>query len=193
MLLDYIRRNHADNISLPRIERHEMQILSEDTLPKFIKAFDEHKFYTALFTGLREGEVTGLTWHCVDFEAGTLHIRQQLQRERKQGSQYKFMSLKNDKPRTITPAPAVMQRLKAEQKKQRDNRRELGTAWSNPMNLVFTNELGGYLRNETVYKMFKQIAVRLGEPKLRMHDLRHSYAVHALRSGDDIKEQCRIR
>ena len=31
----------------------------------------------ALFTGLRQGELLGLTWNCVDFEKGTLLINKQ--------------------------------------------------------------------------------------------------------------------
>jgi integrase len=38
-----------------------------------------------------------------------------------------------------------------------------------------------------VYKNFKRIAASIGIPDARFHDLRHSYAVAAIRSGDDIK------
>ena len=34
---------------------------------------------------------------------------------------------------------------------------------------------------------YKRIMRKLGFPQLRFHDLRHSYAVAAIRSGDDIK------
>lgn len=39
----------------------------------------------------------------------------------------------------------------------------------------------------TVYTNFKKIAASIGLPAARFHDLRHSYAVAAIRSGDDIK------
>jgi integrase len=39
----------------------------------------------------------------------------------------------------------------------------------------------------TVYKNFKRIVDDLGIPAMRFHDLRHTYAVNALRSGDDVK------
>ena len=38
---------------------------------------------TAVFTGLRQGELLGLRWHDVDFDAGTIHVRRQLDRSRK--------------------------------------------------------------------------------------------------------------
>ena len=55
------------------------------------------------------------------------------------------------------------------------------------MNLVFTHELGGYLNPNTVYNHFKEIVKKIGEPGLRFHDMRHSYAVAALQIGDDVK------
>ena len=60
-------------------------------------------------------------------------------------------------------------------------------AWNNSWNLVFTNELGGHLCHCTVYKKFKAIVRELGMPEERFHDLRHSFAVASIESGDDIK------
>lgn len=39
----------------------------------------------------------------------------------------------------------------------------------------------------TVYREFKKLAAAIGRPDARFHDLRHSYAVASIRSGDDIK------
>lgn len=52
---------------------------------------------------------------------------------------------------------------------------------------MFTNELGQNLSPQTVYLHFKKLARLAGCPDARFHDLRHSYAVAALQSGDDIK------
>ena len=52
---------------------------------------------------------------------------------------------------------------------------------------AFTDESGGHTRRETVYRNFKRIIAELGLPETRFHDLRHSYAVAAIQSGDDIK------
>ena len=52
---------------------------------------------------------------------------------------------------------------------------------------MFTDEIGGHLKEYTVYRDFKKIAASIGMPEARFHDLRHSYAVAAIKSGDDIK------
>jgi len=51
----------------------------------------------------------------------------------------------------------------------------------------FSNELGGNLIPQTVVRNFKEIVAAIGRPDARFHNLRHSYAVASLRSGDDIK------
>ena len=65
---------------------------------------------------------------------------------------------------------------------------KLGDEWNNEMNLVFTNEYGGHLTGSGVYKALKTIVASLGLDAVRFHDLRHSFVLFALQSGDSIKE-----
>ena len=187
----YIRFNPTNSCVLPRIEKKELQPLDEAETKLFLDAVKGHPLellYTVtLFTGMREGEALGLTWDRVDFMRGTILISRQLQKEKKAGGQFRLVSLKNDKPRRIMPAPWVMQLLRDRKLQQYEHKEKAGAAWSNPMNLVFTNELGGHLIPQTVVRQFKEIVSSIGRPDARFHDLRHSYAVASLRSGDDIK------
>lgn len=114
-------------------------------------------------------------------------INKQLQKVPGGGRVYKLVSPKNGKGRTITPAPSVMALLKHERAQQAQRRFKAGQAWSNPLNLVFTDELGRHLMPHTVYHNFKRVVGSIGLPAARFHDLRHSYAVAAIKSGDDIK------
>lgn len=190
VMIGYIRYNPAEACTLPRIVKKEIKPLDEEQSKAFIKAIKGHRFEAlftfTLFTGMREGEVLGLTWDCVDFTDGTILIKKQLQREKKKGGQYIFVSLKNDKTRTITPAPWIMKLLRSHRASQTAMRLFVGEAWEQS-NLVFTNELGRHLAIHTVYKDFKKVVASIGCPEVRFHDLRHSYAVAAIRSGDDIK------
>lgn len=187
----YIRINPTNSCVLPRIEKKELRPLDEAETKMFLDAIKGHQFeslYTfVLFSGLREGEALGLTWDRVDFIRGTILISKQLQKEKRPRGDFRLVSVKNDRPRRIMPAPWVMQLLRNRKLQQYEQKEKAGFAWSNPMNLVFTNELGGYLIPQTVVRHFKEIVTAIGRPDARFHDLRHSYAVASLRSGDDIK------
>ena len=188
--IGYLRFNPADACTLPRIIKKELTPLDETQSKAFLQTIKGHRletlFTVTLFTGLREGEALGLMWECVDFDKGTILINKQLQREKKKNGAYIFAPLKNDKARTITPAPWVMQVLKHHKAVQSEQRLKVGAMWEDS-GLVFTDGTGHHLAIHTVYKDFKRAAASIGCPDVRFHDLRHSYAVAAIRSGDDIK------
>ncbi len=189
--LGYIRVNPCTACKLPKVVQKEIKPLDDYEIKAFVRACQGHRFegvyLVTLFTGLREGEVLGLTWDCVDFHRGMLTINKQLQKERHGNGEYRFLPTKNGRTRYLTPAPYVMEVLKRQQIRQSEWKTAAGRAWKNPGRLVFTNELGGNLSAQTVYLHFKKLAAEIDCPEARFHDLRHSYAVTALRSGDDIK------
>ena len=189
--LGYIKFNPADRPELPRIEKTDIKPLDDTGIKLFLSAIkgnDYETLYTvALFTGMRRAEIIGLSWDCIDFENGTILIKQQLQKHSGTEGKYVLTTTKNSRWRTITPADGVMKLLKRRQIEQIQDRFVAGDAWDNPMNLVFTDKLGGYLSGNTVYANFKRVAASIGLPDARLHDLRHTYATAAIRSGDDIK------
>lgn len=185
----YIHTNPTEACILPRVVRKELKPLDEVQISAFLKAIQGHRFedlfLVTLFTGMREGEVLGLTWDCVDFKKGTILVKQQLQKVRNK-PEYQLVPTKNGKSRTITPASFVMDTLRRVRHTQLENRLRNGELWQDT-NFVFTDEIGEHLKHRTVYNNFKAIAAQIGSPETRFHDLRHSYAVAAIRSGDDIK------
>ena len=81
----------------------------------------------------------------------------------------------------------MLARLKHRKVIQAGEKLAAGPLWNNPDGLVFTDPVGKRLTKPTVYRAFKRAVAVIGRPDARFHDLRHSYAVAALRSGDDIK------
>lgn len=190
VLNGYIRFNPANDCELPQQIRQDLQPLDEDQIKAFLKAIKgnlyEDLYITTLFTGMREGEVCGLLWDCVDLKAGTLLVNKQLQYVRSSKGQYRMVPTKNSKGRSITLPPFVVSTLRRVKKQQLENRLRYGECWENT-GFVFTDELGQHLKPQNVYREFKRIVIAMGTPATRFHDLRHSYAVAAIRSGDDIK------
>lgn len=190
--LRYIGLNASDACTLPRVEKKELQPLTEDEIAAFLREIADGEplknlFTVALFTGMREGEVCGLSWDSVDFINGTITVKQQLCREKKKDSQLYIGSPKNDKSRTLTVAPFVMEILRETYRQQNQWRKTAGAAWENEWNLVFTTETGRYIIPQTAFRRFKRIAEKIGRPDARFHDLRHTFAVTSIQEGDDIK------
>ena len=77
-MLGYLRVNPLDAVILPRVEKKQVKTVTDDSLITFLDAIKgtpyELVLFVTVFTGMRQGEVLGLTWDCVDFEAGTLLI-----------------------------------------------------------------------------------------------------------------------
>ena len=190
VLVGYLRVNPADACKPPKAVKKEITPLDEGQVSEFLKAIQGHPheylYKITLLTGMREGEVLGLTWDCLDFKHGTLLIKQQLRREQQKGGKYYFSPPKNNKSRVLSLAPSVIQLFRLQKLKQNGMRLEAGNLWEEN-NLIFSNQTGGFLSYRTVYDCFKRIMDKIGSPATRFHDLRHTYAVMAIKSGDDIK------
>lgn len=187
----YIKVNPTDACALPRIVKKEMHPLDEAETKRFVAAIKGHYyedvFLATLYTGMRQGEVLGLTWDRVDFKRGTITIDRQLQKDVGGGSSYSLVLPKNSKGRVITPPDDVMRLLQRQRRRQAEWRLKAGPAWSDRWGLVFTNEVGGPIMPHTLYHNFKHIVEARDLPEVRFHDLRHTYAVAAILAGVDIK------
>lgn len=193
--LGMIRRNPAALCTTPKLEKKEINPLTDEQVRAFISACaaeDYGNVYKLIvFTGLREGEALGLTWDCVDFSAGTLKICKQLQR---QGDKDVLVPLKNSKPRYLTMPRAVAQILKQQYNRQTEDRLRAGELWQGWKSakeretaLVFTKADGTNITAAALYQRYKHIAAGLGIPDSRVHDLRHTFAVISLQNGDNVK------
>ena len=190
VLLNYLRTNPTNACILPKIIKKEIHPLTDQQTAQLLNLLKGSKYEIPLtvdlFTGLREGELLGLGWEHIDFQAGTLTVKRQLRREQKKGGEYYFSPPKNNKSRCLTLAPSVIQLFRLQKLEQNSMRMEAGDAWEEH-GLIFTNQTGGYLSYRTVYDCFKRIVRNIGAPATRFHDLRHTFAVASIKSGDDIK------
>ena len=188
--LEYIPRNPAAKCTPPKKAQKEIKPLDDTQAAALLAAAKgtdmEHIITVALFTGMRISELLGLTWDSVDMERGTITINKQLSHFNAQKTAL-FTTPKSGKSRTLTPAPAVMQALKAQRRRQSEMQLRAGPDWDNPYGLVFTNETGRNLFTQYVNTHFRALIKAAGLDGFRFHDLRHSYTVNAIRTGDDIK------
>lgn len=187
-----IKSNPASCITLPKIEHKEIKPLLDDEIVMFLEAVKgdayERIHVLGLFTGMREGEVLGLTWDSIDWNASEININKQLQQHQKKGDfSYYLKSPKHEKRRKIIVASEIMHLLR-EQRAAQDQAKSLcGELWNNEFDLVFTNELGNPINRRTILKHLKKCLSNKGLSNQTFHGLRHGFATMSIQNGVDPK------
>jgi integrase len=134
----------------------------------------------AALTGMRRGEVLGLRWADLDLNNGWLAVRQTLVvvNNHIHVSQPKTARGR----RRIALDPASCNALRHHHRTQAAERLSAGPSWSDT-GLVFTHQDGRPLHPEYVRRLFDRHLQRIGLPRIRLHDLRHTHATLALQAG----------
>lgn len=192
--VEYAAKNYSSVCSIPKVIEPEITPLNKEEQERLFAALKGEEFedliLVDLFTGMRCGELIGLTWDCIDFEKGIIHIKKQLSLQRKKGGGKSYWStLKNGKTRIVVPAPFVMNVLKHRKAVQASQRLAAGPLWDEGdfPGLVFCHPNGYHYIQPTIWKEFQKVLKKAGLSHYRVHDLRHTFAVNSLKAGDDIK------
>lgn len=188
--LQLIARNPADSVVPPRFRSKEMYVLNKEQALAFLEAIKDHRDYnlilTAVYTGLRRGELLGLRWADIDLKKNTLNVRQQLQYISGQGIMFK--SPKTEKSRRQIPLmPIVAITLRKLKKEQAQEKLIHGISYEDN-DLVFCLENGHPLDPNVLGRRFRKLVDKHGHPELRFHDLRHTCATLLLAAGVDAKK-----
>ena len=172
--------NPADGVTPPKIVRGTKSIFNQEQLDTFKAAVKQDWiwrdfFLTELTIGLRRGELCGLKWSDFDEEAGTLNICRTIH-ARKGGGVEEGITKTYAGTRTILLPSSTAQLL-------RERKKSALTEW------IFPNPLCPEqpVSPGSAYRRLKGILEEAGLPDLRFHDLRHTFATHALASGVDAK------
>lgn len=188
--LEYIPKNPATYCVLPKHEQKAIIPLDDAQTAALLTAARgtaiEHLLTVALFSGMRISELLGLSWDQIDMEKSTITVSKQLASPATRDKGL-FITPKNGKTRTLKTARSVMVALKDQRIRQAEMRLRAGQIWSNEHNLVFTMEDGSLYDQQRATRAFKAVLTAAGLEGFRFHDLRHTYAVNAIRAGDDIK------
>ena len=172
--------NPADHVEPPKVAHKSMTILNEEQMDTFLAAVEQDSiwkdfFYTELTTGLRLGEICGLMWSDFDARKGTLNINRTLHKE--QGGRLVTGDTKTYAgTRKIVLPDSTAERL-------RNRKKYSYSVW------IFPNPLRpeAPMNPTTAYHQLKKILAENDLPGLRFHDLRHTFATHALANGVDAK------
>ena len=136
------------------------------------------------YCGLRRGEACGLRWADIDLKSDMLTVAQQIVQI---GWQTDIGDTKTDAgERTVAIPKSVHLALNDRRLAADSEQLDFGPAWLDT-GLVFTNRDGTALHPAMVTDLFNALAREAGLPPIRLHDLRHGTATHALTAGVAMK------
>jgi integrase len=172
-------RNVALAVKPPRCEHKEMACLSPEEVKHFLELAKDTPFYvlfyTAIYTGLRRGEILGLRWKDIDVDLLSLSVQRTLQHIPKAG--YVIKEPKTKQSRRFVDLPTSLAIMLREYKQEQElTFKNLWGYTITPDDLVFCTTDGKPLPPNGVTKAFRDLAKKAGYRGVRFHDLRHTYA-----------------
>ena len=182
--LGLVNRNAAAAAKAPSDVKSERPTWSPDELSSFLRSAVDDPLYAAMVlfatTGLRRGEVCGLRWDNVDLETGELFV---VTTRTTAGPVVIDGTTKTPKSRRrVSLDPATIKVLRAHKAAQAKAQLQAGPVWESEGH-VFTLDDGRPLHPDQLSKTFRRLADRCELPRIRLHDLRHTYATLGLRAG----------
>lgn len=186
-----VPKNVAKAAHPPRIERREYQTWSAEQCRRFLAVAITGSAYgpiwaLALATGVRRGELLGVRWRDVDLKRGTLSVRQAIVSVNGRTTVSPHPKTSSSR-RTIPLTPRVVAELQSHRARQLERRLRLGDVWSD-YDLVFASEVGTPISPRNLIREFVGLVARAGVKRVRIHDLRHTYATIALGTGAPVRE-----
>ncbi|GAB6955719.1 tyrosine-type recombinase/integrase [Mediterraneibacter glycyrrhizinilyticus] len=205
--------NVCDGVEVPKTKKKEIRVLTLDEQQELLKYAENrlHRnlIHVALGTGMRAGEMLGLTWDDVDFRKKEIRINKTLVyiKDMETGK-YKFLyqtpKTKNS-TRTIPMLDSVYRALK-KQKVQRMEMQMQAEDWQ-PLegfeNLVFVGRNGKPVSNHTFQKTLNDIVKMINAERkasseknktvyepiehIHPHALRHTFATRCFEAGMEAK------
>jgi len=189
-VIKLLKDNPATSITLPKIRKKEMNVWSLEQVNDFINKSKKTKrltrcyigFLIALLTGMRQGEIMGLRWKDIDMDSQIIYIRQTLT----QNAEIKYGAKNSSSIRSIHISNKLISELKMHRKRVLAEKLLIGKEY-NDFDLVICTQIGKPMIPRNFRKEFYNLTEKIGLPKLRFHDLRHTHATILIQQNVNVK------
>lgn len=170
---DFVAKNVAQSIKIPTFKSKEKTPLSLEEQLKIENSTNKYKdlFVFLLYTGLRKGEVAGLTWEDIDFEKNTIRINKAISFDTNKGS---LKGTKTDNDRIIPILDKTRPILES-----RANNKE--------SKYVFYKQDKGQLSDIAIKRMLESFKKET-DVEFSLHQLRHTFCTMLYYSGISTKK-----
>lgn len=199
--LQMIIENPCKYIDTPKRNKYKASILTLQEFRLIYNSLNDTLFEDYIFklaldisieTGLRRGELCGLTWDSINFEDNFIDINKALIRIE---NQYSISKLKTEGSyRTIPISDELAQKLKKHKTIQSSNKLKYGEFYKKVIfnkisyDLIFRHENGDYIIPSTFLQRLKRLCrYNKIDKNIRWHDLRHTNATYLIESGVNLK------
>jgi integrase len=188
---EIVARNAAHIVRPPRVEQHEIEILSAEQVAALRAKLAGHPVAPivelALGTGMRRGEICGLAWGALNLDAATVRVERNIEET---GAGLRLKPPKTRSGRRLISLPrSVVDALREHQREQHQQRLLLGLGRAKPDDYVFPlltpNGFVPYPPDKLSRDWGNVVRYR-GLPKVMFHALRHTHASVLIAAGIDI-------
>ena len=197
----HISLNPTRNLKLPSMRRKELNIMTKEeqlVFEGFMKKYRMGTAYIVLVnTGLRAGELSGLTWKDVDFENKALYVRRGMQKIttydddfNKVKRERKVTDVKTENSYRVVPmldkVVKILQEYKKKVQAEQEELAELGEGFKDD-DFIFKTKYNHPITSEYLRKTCQGICKSNNFRKVGIHELRHTFATRSIEAGIDLR------